>query len=260
VLYLLHVADLLSSLKLRESDGDSAYADDTRLWVIANTLEEAQVELQSLANAMADFTRNNGLALNGAKTQLLIGGTADVKSFKVEVDGALTNPWRTLELLGVTFDRKLAVRPYVNNLANQARFQASRVARLAQHLRQLGSGLLMGKLAHALLVVAVQRLQGSTSHATEPFARVQAAINDVVRSVTGGRRDDHVSVETPPQVRQVSLGQPACGEGNWDGGPFRVGYDIDWTWVDSQKLFTESYMQAFLWRSTHGKLYGRSNL
>jgi hypothetical protein len=36
--------------------------------------------------------------------------------------------------------------------------------------------------------------------------------------------------------------------------PFRVRYDIDWTWVDSQKLFTESYMQAFLWRSTHGKL------
>jgi hypothetical protein len=42
--------------------------------------------------------------------------------------------------------------------------------------------------------------------------------------------------------------------------PFRVRYDIDWTWVDSQKLFTESYMQAFQWRSTHGKLYGRSNL
>jgi hypothetical protein len=30
--------------------------------------------------------------------------------------------------------------------------------------------------------------------------------------------------------------------------------------VDSQKLFTESYMLAFLWRSTHGKLYGRSDL
>jgi hypothetical protein len=42
--------------------------------------------------------------------------------------------------------------------------------------------------------------------------------------------------------------------------PFRARYDIDWTWVDSQKLFTESYMQAFLWRSTHGKLYGRSDL
>jgi hypothetical protein len=42
--------------------------------------------------------------------------------------------------------------------------------------------------------------------------------------------------------------------------PFRVRYSIDWTWVDSQKLFTESYMQAFLWRSTHGKLYGRSDL
>jgi hypothetical protein len=42
--------------------------------------------------------------------------------------------------------------------------------------------------------------------------------------------------------------------------PFRVRYDINWTWVDSQKLFTESYMQAFQWRRTHGKLYGCSDL
>jgi hypothetical protein len=54
----------------------------------------------------------------------------------------------------------------------------------------------MGKLAHTLPAVAVPRLQGSMLHATEPFAWVQVAINDVARSVTGGRRDDHVSLET----------------------------------------------------------------
>jgi hypothetical protein len=35
---------------------------------------------------------------------------------------------------------------------------------------------------------------------------------------------------------------------------------VDWKWTDGLKLFTESHMQAFYWRSTHGKLYGRSNL
>jgi hypothetical protein len=37
-------------------------------------------------------------------------------------------------------------------------------------------------------------------------------------------------------------------------------YGIDWKWTDSLKLFTESRMQAFQWRSSHGKLYGRSDL
>jgi hypothetical protein len=46
--------------------------------------------------------------------------------------------------------------------------------------------------------------------------------------------------------------------------PFRdrlsINHDVDWKWVDTQKLFMESSMMAFQWRSSHGKLFGRSNL
>jgi hypothetical protein len=83
--------------------------------VIADTLEEGQVQLQKLANTMAAFTRNNSLSLNGAKTQLIIGGTADIGSLKVQVNGAQISPLRMLDLPGVIFDRNLTVRPYVNN-------------------------------------------------------------------------------------------------------------------------------------------------
>jgi hypothetical protein len=90
VLYLLHDSDFPKSLEIRESDGDSAYPNDTGLWVIADTLEEAQLELQRLADAMSGFTRNNGLALNRAKTQLMIGGAKDkdILNVIVIVDGA----------------------------------------------------------------------------------------------------------------------------------------------------------------------------
>jgi hypothetical protein len=44
------------------------YANDTALWVIADNGEEAQPELQRLADTMSDFTKDNSLALNGAKT------------------------------------------------------------------------------------------------------------------------------------------------------------------------------------------------
>jgi hypothetical protein len=97
VLYLLHVFDLPLSLEIRESDGDSAYADDTALWDIADNIEEAQLELQHLADAMSDFTKFNGLALNGAKMQLMIGGAKDqdVLNVVAVVDGAEVRPSNT---------------------------------------------------------------------------------------------------------------------------------------------------------------------
>jgi hypothetical protein len=42
--------------------------------------------------------------------------------------------------------------------------------------------------------------------------------------------------------------------------PFRQRLDLDWKGVDGLKLFSSSSMQAFMWRSTHGKLYGQSDL
>jgi hypothetical protein len=111
---------------------------------VAEDIKEAQQELQRLADAMVKYTRDNSLAFNGAKTQMMIGSTKakarDKASISIILDGA--------------------VRPYLCNLAREARFRAGRVARMSQHLPrgqllwQLGSGLLMGKLAHCLPVVA----------------------------------------------------------------------------------------------------------
>jgi hypothetical protein len=58
---------------------------------VTKDIEEAQQELQRLADAMVKYTRNNGLALNGAKTQVMIGGKAkarDNASISIIVDGA----------------------------------------------------------------------------------------------------------------------------------------------------------------------------
>jgi hypothetical protein len=74
VMYLPHVFDLSLALDIRESNSNSAYADDTAVWVIAEDIGEAQRELQRPADAMAKFTRDNGPALNCAKTQVMICG------------------------------------------------------------------------------------------------------------------------------------------------------------------------------------------
>jgi hypothetical protein len=41
VLYLFHVSDLPLTLKIRETDGESGYADGMAVWVVAEDLEEA---------------------------------------------------------------------------------------------------------------------------------------------------------------------------------------------------------------------------
>jgi hypothetical protein len=106
--------------------------------IVAEDIEEAQRELQRLADAMVKYTRDNRLALNGAKTQVMIGGTKakarDNASICFNVDGAEVKPSNSFKLLGVTFDRKFTVKPYLSTLAREARFWVSRVARLSQHL------------------------------------------------------------------------------------------------------------------------------
>jgi hypothetical protein len=129
VLYLLHVSDLPLPLEIRDSDGNSGYADDTAVWVVAEYIEEVQRELQRLADAIAKNIKDNGLALNGAKTQVMTGGTKakarDITSISINVEGAEVKPSNLFQLLGVTFDQKFTVRPYLNTLAREARFRAA---------------------------------------------------------------------------------------------------------------------------------------
>jgi hypothetical protein len=205
VLNLLQVFDLPLALEIRESDSASAYAEDTAVWVIAEDIGEAQRELQQLADAMAKFTRDNGLALNGAKTQVMMGGAKakakDISNIIIHVDGAKVKQSYTFKLFGVTFDQRFTVRPYLTTLSKEAKFQAGCLARLAQHLqrgqllRQLGSGFLMGKLAHCLPIVAQPRLPGSAKPIPEALATIQVAINDVARSISGYRREDYIPAE-----------------------------------------------------------------
>jgi hypothetical protein len=74
VLYLIHFSDLPLALEIRDSNGDSGYSDDSAIWVVAEDHEEARQELQRLVNVVVAYMRANGLALNGARTQVLVGG------------------------------------------------------------------------------------------------------------------------------------------------------------------------------------------
>jgi hypothetical protein len=193
---------------------------------VEEDLEEAHRELQRLVNVMVNNTKINGLALNGAKTQVMVGGKAKAR-FTINVDGTEVKPSNTFDLLGIRFARRFTVRPYLHSLAREASFRSGRVAQLDQHLPrgqllgQLGSGLLMGKVAHCLPVVARPRLPGLTAPIPEPLAQVQVAVNDVAGSVVGCRREDHVTiVDLLEATKYLSLNQQvvkATAMSAWSG-------------------------------------------
>jgi hypothetical protein len=182
LLYLLPVADLPDCLGVGE-ESNSGYADDTGVWAIGRSTAEVQESLQVLADRFTAYTKGNGLALNAAKTQLLINGTKD--SIEVIVDGVMVKPADTLELLGVKFNQSLTTCPHVEQMVREARHRATFVARLALHLpwgklfRQLANGLLLSKLGHAIAADMAPRLPGSATPTPLLHQSVQVGINNV---------------------------------------------------------------------------------
>jgi hypothetical protein len=90
--------------------------------------------------------------------------------------------------------------PHVRSLLAALRQRASVVARLANHLprgtylQQLFYRLVMGKFAHALAAVTRPRLDSEVT-VTGIWSKIQVALNNFARSITGVRRRDHVTIK-----------------------------------------------------------------
>jgi hypothetical protein len=201
MLYLIHVADMPDVVGV-EADKNSGYADDTAIWAVGRSVDEVVQKLNALAHNFATYAKGNGLVLNASKTQLLFSASAgNVDDTVVEVDGAKISPANTLELLGVTFDRKFTTAPHMTKVAAAAKQRASLIKRLSYHIpprggeyiRQLALGLVHGKLSHALAAVSSPRLSDKDT-ITGAEKRIQVSINQVARTITETPRMSHVCV------------------------------------------------------------------
>jgi hypothetical protein len=108
----------------------------------------------------------------------------------VMVDGKVVKASNSLELLGVSFDRKLTTKPHAKAMLIATKRRAAVISRLVNHirrgayLRQLATGLVNGKLCHALAAYASPRLPTLFGEATPPstlFHQIQVAYNRVAR-------------------------------------------------------------------------------
>jgi hypothetical protein len=182
-------------------DGENVvYADNSNVWQSGKNVDEVIRKLTEKAALFVDYTRSMGLSMNASKTQmLLLANGGNVANITVMVDRNSINLSNTIELLGVRYDRKLSTAPHVRSLLAAVRQQASVAARLANHLprgqylRQLAYKRVMGKFSHALAAVARPRLSNE-ENASSTWSKIQVAVNNVARSITGVRLRDHVRI------------------------------------------------------------------
>jgi hypothetical protein len=82
-------------------------------------------------------------------------------------------------------------------VAAAARQRVGTIARLSHYLprgaylRQLATGLVNGKILHALAAVTTPRLEGSKEGANAQYRAAQISVNSIARMLTGTRRREH---------------------------------------------------------------------
>jgi hypothetical protein len=89
------------------------------------------------------------------------------------------------------------LKPYTLKLAKEARFCAARVARLTHHIYPWAATATTGEWpAHGEAGASPSHCGGAKTTGFDGRGiGVLIAMNDVARSVIGGKRDDHVRVE-----------------------------------------------------------------
>jgi hypothetical protein len=119
----------------------------------------------------------------------------------VMVNGKMVKAEASIELLGVSFDRKLTTKPHPHAMLVAVKQRAAVIARLVNHiprgkyLWQLAMRLVNRKLGHALAAYATHRLPAPSGEAPSTlYHQIQVAYNRVGRSITGIKIRDRVSV------------------------------------------------------------------
>jgi hypothetical protein len=118
----------------------------------------------------------------------------------LNVNGQDIKPRDVIEMLGVSYDRKFSAALHLKNMLVATRQKAAVIVRLANHiprgkfLRQLASGLVNGKLGHAMAVYVLPRLPGDLANPSTLFSQLQVAQNRVARSIVGMKISDRVAV------------------------------------------------------------------
>jgi hypothetical protein len=108
ILFNILVSSMAEYLGIRDGE-NVVYTDDSNVWQLGKSVDEVIRKLTEKAALFVDYTRSMGLSMNASKTQMLLSAIAgNVANITMMVEGNTISPSKTIELLGVRYDRRLS--------------------------------------------------------------------------------------------------------------------------------------------------------
>ncbi len=197
LLFLVMMAGFPDFVDIKESMGGTiGYADDICCWVTADSDEDAISELERISSRLLEYAAIHKLSINEAKTQVMwVRNTAGPS---VSVGNTSVTDSKSLDLLGVSFDKGLKSTPYLKAQAAATRRISGAIAALSRHLpdfvvTKVARTLVLGKSGYGVAAAVPPRLKESDP-VCSAVAAVQVAINDVARSALSVYRRDKIPV------------------------------------------------------------------
>lgn len=112
------------------------FADDTLIYVIADSLEEAKLKINEDLSTLYDKLCQNKLKLNIGKTKVMIitNKTCDTSVLEIFMGGERLEIVNEIKYLGVVIDHKLNFEKNVNNVCKKLGQKLNVISRLRNEL------------------------------------------------------------------------------------------------------------------------------
>ncbi len=176
--------------------GTIGYADDICCWVTADNDKDARSELERISTRLLEYAAIHKLSVNKAKTQVMWVRTTAGPC--VSVGDALVTDSKSLDLLGVSFDKGLKTTLYLKAQASATKRICGAIAALSRHLpafivTKVARTLVLGKSGYGAAAAISPRLNESDS-INSAVAALQVAINNVARSALCVHKRDKIPI------------------------------------------------------------------
>ncbi len=178
--------------------GVTLYADDAAVWVAQKDPKVVKDRMERLsASQVSYYVLQNSLSLNPGKIQVLWTGTPS--PLPIMVGPTLIQPQEELVLLGITFDKKLSIRPHLRAQEGTARSLLALTRRLllhlprGRHVQDIVRSLVVGRLCYGNILVPPRLAsEDPTCHLVQ---LVQTLVNDMAQLLLGDSRANRIPVE-----------------------------------------------------------------
>jgi len=196
------------------------FADDTTVLAMGRGLEEALSVLRTAIGQVEEYLRQNYIALNGGKNQLLVVGSTEFPT--VPVGGVLVKATATIKILGIEVDRDLKWEEQTERGARLASAVGRNIRRSLRGVPPELMGKLMRVMAHPYLDTGLVATTSPSKRAEEALER---AYNRTARLATWrGPRD-----LADPVERGYGRTTPALELLKWP------------TWAERRRAITEAF-------------------